>query len=104
MNKFLYFANSTTDAGAIPVSLLREIQISASSDLLRFKFKDVGDGIGQEISISCSTTEDKADKVVSSIANEIAFGTNPFIVIADEINNEFIHSDLLSVDTNISLT
>ena len=34
---------------------------------------------------------------MQAIADEIAFGSEPFITIADEHNSEFIHADITSI-------
>ena len=38
---------------------------------------------------------------MEAIADEITFGTNPFIVIADEYNSDFIHADITAIETTL---
>jgi hypothetical protein len=103
MYKFLYFANSTSDAGAIPASLLRKMLVNTTSTGINLKFKDVGDGLGQEVDIALTINTDKPKEVIQAISDEIRCGRKPMIVIADDLNGEYIHPDVTAVGT-ISLT
>jgi len=103
MHKFLYFANSTSDAGAIPANLLREMQVSSNSQSIDLNFKDVGDGLGSEVVITINITEDKPNEVIQAISDEIRYGKKAMIVIADDLNGEYVHPDITGV-TTINLT
>jgi hypothetical protein len=105
MLKFLYFSNSTTDAAAIPATLLRKMEISAigSTDTLHLEFQDVQDGIGKVTKVTLTATHDKGREVKEAIANAIRKSSSPLIVIADELNNQFVHPDVIAV-TSVDLT
>ena len=49
-------------------------------------------------SVSCSPT---ASYLANAIAEEIAFGKEGFIVIVDEYNEIFLHSDITAMETTI---
>ena len=38
---------------------------------------------------------------MQAISEEIVFGDEPFITIADEHNSEFIHADITAVETTL---
>ena len=106
MLKFLYFHNTSAgtdgrDAVALPVTLLRKMEISAvgddSPDTLHLEFEDVQDGIGSNITITLTLTHDKGREVKQAIANAIRKSSSPLIVVADELNNQFIHPDVTAV-------
>jgi len=103
MHKFLYFANSATDAGAIPANLLRKMDVNSNSTQIDLRFQDIGDGLGAEVTIALTVNEDKTHEVIQAISGEIRYGKKAMIVIADEINNQYIHPDITGVG-NISLT
>ena len=104
MLKFLYFANSLTDAACIPVSLLRAMKADSDAEGVTFEFKDVQDGIGTEVSIKITTNTNKNKEVMEAITDQIRTSKSPFIVIGDEINNEFAHPDITAVESTLSLT
>ena len=105
MEKYLYFAKSTSDAVALPVSLLRKMEISninAGGDTLDLEFQDLRDNIGSFIAPLLTITHDKGREVKEAISDAIRKGKDPLIVVADELNNEFIHPDITAV-TNLAI-
>lgn len=105
MEKYLYFAKSTSDAMALPVSLLRKMEISninAGGDTLDLEFQDLRDNIGSFIAPLLTVTHDKGREVKEAISDAIRKSKVPLIVIADELNNEFIHPDVTAV-TNLAI-
>ena len=82
MIKYLFFQNDTTDGTGHALSLHFE-------SLLQSK--------GVRYAINLAVTEDTGREVMQAIADEIAFGSEPFITIADEHNSEFIHADITSI-------
>tara|TARA_R100001510_G_scaffold56793_1_gene63068 strand:+ start:665 stop:1012 length:348 start_codon:yes stop_codon:yes gene_type:complete len=109
MEKYLYFAKSTSDAVALPVSLLRKMEIAgvktansdgnagSTHDLLDLEFQDLRDNIGSFIAPILTVTNEKGREVKETISNAIRKGKDPLIVVADELNNEFIHPDITAV-------
>ena len=108
MLKFLYFADGDAnggDTGCLPVTLLREIRVDTDSDGVQFRFKDVGDGIGQEILIKVKTKTDKAKDVADAVAEAIRSSKNPFIVVCDDLSQEYIHPDVIRLqDESVNIT
>jgi len=105
MEKYLYFAKSTSDAVALPVSLLRKMEISninAGGDTLDLEFQDLRDNIGSFIALFLTITHDKGREVKEAISDAIRKGKDPLIIVADELNNEFIHPDITAV-TNLAI-
>jgi len=114
MEKYLYFAKSTSDAMALPVSLLRKMEIAgiesadsdgtsgSTHDILHLEFQDLRDNIGSFIAPILTLTHDKGREVKEAISDAIRKGKDPLIIVADELNNEFIHPDITAV-TNLAI-
>jgi hypothetical protein len=103
MFKYLYFANSLSDAACMPTDLLRAMKADSDADGITLEFKDVKDGIGNEVTVKITTTQNKNKKVMDAITDAIRTSKRPFIVIADEINNEFLHRDITACETSLSI-
>ena len=108
MVKYLFFQSDTydntiypNDSALIPISRLTDMEISADGTDLTMSFKSMLQSKGVSYQIVLSITEDSGDEVMSAIAEEIAFGNEGFIVIADEANSIFIHSDITAVETTL---
>ena len=102
MLKFLYFADSDSngqDTACMPVSLLRAMKIDTNSDGVTFEFKDTGDGLGAEVSLKVETKRDKAAQVAEAVSEAIRKSQNPFIVVADDLRGEYIHPDIVGMET-----
>ena len=97
MKKFLFFANSTADAVLFLSDDLVLMEIDADGDSLEMHFKSLSGTLGGSTMIPLTITTDSGPDVMSAITEEIAFGEDPMIVIADEINSIFLHSDITAV-------
>jgi len=97
MKKFLFFANSTADAVLFLSDDLILMDIDADGDSLEMHFKSLSGTLGGSTTIPLTITTDSGPDVMSAITEEIAFGEDPMIVIADEINSIFLHSDITAV-------
>ena len=107
MEKFLYWANSTSDACIIPMSRVQDYNIdnaSSGTNLTVRHKKGVGseDGVGEEVLVHVITVN-TGGKVLKNIAKELRSGKQPFVVFADDVNGEYIDSDIASLTTAISL-
>ena len=96
MEKFLYFADSDSDgedAACMPVSLLRKMEITSNTQIT-FRFQDVRDGIGSQVTIGVVCRAGKCQDVVDRVAT------------VDELASpvETIHPDLLTVDGTVDIT
>ena len=108
MEKFLYFADSDSDgedAACMPVSLLRKMEITSNTQIT-FRFQDVRDGIGSQVTIGVVCRAGKCQDVVDRVATAIRTSGDPFIVVVDELASpvETIHPDLLTVDGTVDIT
>tara|TARA_R100000988_G_C4001450_1_gene169330 strand:- start:2085 stop:2423 length:339 start_codon:yes stop_codon:yes gene_type:complete len=107
MLKYLFFQNDTTDGGGaddsalLPANSLIDMQISADGTDLTLSFDSLLQSKGVNYSIVLSIVEDSGRVVMEAIADEITFGDEPFITIADEHNSEFIHADITAVETTL---
>lgn len=101
MLKYLFFQNGTDDSALMPAGDLVDMEISSDGTDLTMSFKSLLQAKGVNYSIVLSITEDTGRKVMSEIVDEIAFGDNPFITVADEANSEFIHPDITAVETTL---
>ena len=110
MEKFLYFQTANDDAAMYPVSKLLAVEHGGDTALL-FKFM----GSSQDTTVeednvdvvTCVITTQKEKDFMRAIVNKInepASRDNGFIVVADDINSEYIHNDLTSLGTIIQDT
>jgi len=106
MIKYLFFLQDTVDnviypndGALIPATRLMDMEISADGTDLTMSFKSMLQSKGVATQIVLSITEDSGDEVMAAIAEEIAFGEDGLIVIADEANSIFLHSDITAVET-----
>lgn len=109
MIKYLFFQNNTVDTSSgidypndsalIPASSLINMELNSDGTDLTMSFKSMLQSKGVAYQIVLSITADTGDEVMSAIAEEIAFGSEGFIVVADEHNSVFIHADLTAVET-----
>jgi len=95
--KFMYFSGSTSaDAGTIsPVSCLTAIE-TRTTNSMHFYFKESLETDTLDIEVTRPTNSDPRD-VMEHIVNEINFSKDAFLVVADDIESEYIHPDLTDV-------
>ena len=81
MRKFLYFANSTSDAVMFPAEHLVSMEIDSTSTAIDMTFRD---SLGQSNVMTVGTgSADQAAVVIKAIADEIRNGKEVFVVVAD---------------------
>jgi len=97
MKKFLFFARSTSDAALLLADSLVEMAIDIDGDSLTMSFEDVNGHLGATTSIALTITAHSGKDVMNAISEEITFGEDAMIVIADEINSVFFHDDITAV-------
>ncbi len=103
MKKFLFFANSTSDAALLLADNLVEMRIDSDGDSLNMSFEDVNGYLGATTSIALTITAHSGKDVMNAISEEITFGEDAMIVIADEINSIFFHDDITAVTNAITV-
>tara|TARA_R110002012_G_scaffold201969_1_gene371041 strand:- start:255 stop:566 length:312 start_codon:yes stop_codon:yes gene_type:complete len=103
MKKFLFFANSTSDAALLLAEGLIDMAIDSDGDALTLSFKDLHGKLGATTSIALTITAHSGKEVMNAISEEITFGEDAMIVIADEINSIFFHDDITAVTNAITV-
>ena len=103
MKKMLFFANATGDAALLLADDLVDMAIDADGDALTLSFKDVHGHLGATTSIALTITAHSGKEIMNAISEEITFGEDAMIVIADEINTLFFHGDITAVTSAIFL-
>ena len=104
MKKFLFFANSTSDAALLLADDLVLISINPTSGTsLEMHFKDVNGNLGATTVIELTIVDNTGDSVTANIMQEITFGDEAMIVIADEINSIFLDDNITAVTNAITV-
>ena len=103
MKKFLMFAKSTSDAALLLADSLVDMAIDSDGDMLVLSFEDVDGHLGATTSISLIITAHSGKEIMNAISEEITFGEDAMIVIADEINSVFFHDDILEIRLAITV-
>tara|TARA_R110000824_G_scaffold135373_1_gene298681 strand:+ start:35 stop:334 length:300 start_codon:yes stop_codon:yes gene_type:complete len=85
MNRYLYFAVTTTDSACIPVSAVAGMELT-DADTLELFYEGIGaiDNNGK-ITLDCTSGSSKA--AMELIVNSMNYGTDPFIVVSDVVNS-----------------
>ena len=101
MKKFLFFANSTSNVALLLADDLVEMAIDSDGDSLTLYFKHVNGILGDSTSIALTITAHAGKEIMNALSEEITFGEEAMIVVADEINSIFFHDDITSVTDTI---
>ena len=108
MIKYLFFQSNSVDStiypndsALIPTERLMGMELNADGTDLTLSFKSMLQSKGVAYQIVLSITADSGDDVMGAIAEEIAFGKEGFIVIVDEYNEIFLHSDITAIETTL---
>ena len=103
MEKFLFYSNATNDTTCMPAYRLVEMHMTSSTALsLNHRMYD-SDVVGsdEEYTVSLTVTVNTGEKVMKTISNAINSGKNGFIVIADDLNKEYIDNDITEISTGL---
>ena len=103
MKKFLFFANSTSDAALLLADDLVDMAIDSDGDSLTLSFNSVKGFLGATTAIGLTITAHAGKEIMNALSEEITFGEDAMIVIADEINSVFFHDDITAVTSAISV-
>jgi len=98
MKKYLQFIDAADDAATYPADNLIAMTAAADATLI-LKFSPGSLGSGQAASLDIVTLAIVADTekaVMKTIADEIALGDTPTIVVCDDVNSLFLHSNIAS--------
>ena len=99
MEKFLYFENAATDSVCIPARKLVEMEMDGSGTALDLRFSIGSSATTTEYEVNLTIDDNTGTEVMRAISEEIRFGKDPFIVVADDTNSEYLHADITAVDT-----
>tara|TARA_R100000951_G_C2622827_1_gene175054 strand:+ start:53 stop:358 length:306 start_codon:yes stop_codon:yes gene_type:complete len=101
MEKFLFFRNIVGDAALIPARKIVHYKASYISTEISFFLE--GPIVGEFDTVTISVNTDQVHKVFHSLAEVLNNPSLTFIVIADDVDKEYLHSDITGVDS-ISLS
>jgi len=102
MIKYFYFSNSDADCAFIRADRLKDMEISADGTDLTLSFTSPLQTKGVAMQLVLSITEDSGRQVMNRIVEEIAFGDEGFIVIADDSDSTYLHSDITDLETALN--
>ena len=87
----------------LPADGLVLMEIDADGDSLEMHFKSLSGHLGASTMIALTITQHSGPDVMSVITEEIAFGNDPMIVIADDVNSIFIDGNITAVTAAITV-
>ena len=99
MKRYLYFNASATDESdvtCVPVSQVVGMDIDANNTI-EIYFNDLGNGDTNDGRVTLAINTAKTKEVADAIVQAMNFSTDPFIVVGDDLNSEYIHPDLTAV-------
>ena len=94
MEKFLYFENAATDSTAIPARLLTDMAMVTDGTSLKLRFSVSSVTPLNEYEVALTIDDNTGTEVMRAISEEIRFGNEPFIVVADDTNSVYLHSSI----------
>ena len=108
MEKFLFFANSTSDAICVPARKLVEMEVDGDGASLDLRFNaqvtpgSSFAGGNNEVEADVTITDNKGKEVMKGLAAEIRQGKQPFIVVADDSTGvaEYAHANITALATS----
>lgn len=97
MEKFLYFQNSTTDSTCIPARKLVEMEMDGNGTALDLRFSIGSSATTTEYEVNLTIDDNTGTEVMRAISEEIRLGKDPFIVVADDTNSEYLHANITAI-------
>ena len=97
MDRYLYFANGSNegDVLCIPVFQIEGMEIGANN-AVNIYGNDLGGVDSNDLLVVINCTAGKTKEVMKAITEACNFSADPFIVVADDINSEFLSADITS--------
>lgn len=92
-DKLLYFNNGTDDGFSAPAKALRYIDQTATNTAA-LKFMDPATLSSGSPQVQVTVTVTNFKTFCQDMANEMAFGNNAFIVVADDTNSVYLNSNV----------
>jgi len=91
-NKILYGVVSATDQHGFRADELLGMSFVTGGTALILHNEGMGDLAGGNITLT--VTDGKMKEVCKAIVDEINYGTKGFVVLADEVDGVYLHSDI----------
>ena len=97
MDRYLYFAEGTdeSDVLCLPVNQVLGLDIDAA-DTIEVYFNDLGGADTNDGIVVLNITSGKTKEVAKAIVEAMNSSVDPFIVVADDVNSEYLHPNLTS--------
>ena len=105
MEKFLFYEKATDDMVCIPAHRLVEMIVNGSSNLITMHhrmYDDSTEGSDMQYLVRLDVNEDKAKQVVETISNNISTGKDAFIVVADDLNKQYIDDNITAISSALT--
>ena len=105
MEKFLFYERATNDMVCIPTHRLVEMIVDNDSDLITMHHRMYDDntaGSDMQYQAKLTVNEDKAKQVVETISNNISTGKDAFIVVADDVNKQYIDNNITAIASGLT--
>jgi hypothetical protein len=98
MVRYLFFNEGTTEADilCLPVSQVEGIEIAANN-AINIYFNDLGGADTNDGLAVVNVTAGKTKEAMNDIVDAINNSTDPFIVVADDVNSEYLSSHITSM-------
>ena len=99
MNRFLYFNTSASDESdvlCIPAKQIVGMDVDANTTVELY-FNDLGSADSNDGIVVLTVDAGKTKEVADAIVQAINFSSDPFIVVGDDFQSEYIHPNLTAV-------
>lgn len=95
--KYLYFYDANNDMAGFPVDSLIDMRYGDSAAEIEMFFEG---NLGRDSAykVSLTITSGKVDDVLKSLARVIQSHRGPVIRVADDVNSQYIMSEITGVD------
>ena len=104
MEKFLFYGKSTSDMVCIPAHRMVEMLIDSNSDKVTVHHRMYNNStVGSDMQYVADLTVNinKAKQVVDTIMNNISTGKDAFIVVADDVNKQYIDDNITAITSGL---
>ncbi len=105
MEKFLFYEKATDEMVCIPAHRLVDMVVNSTSDTIVMNhrmYDDSTDGSNMEYQISLTANVDKAKQAIETISNNISTGKDAFIVVADDLNKQYIDDNITAISSALT--
>ena len=96
MSKFLYFADSATAQYIVPIDRFLGAD-DTDADTIVLNFEDMNGSSGDVSQVTIDVASGTAKTVLTAIFNAVATGKDQVIVVADDVESDYIIPDITAV-------